>query len=346
MPRGAMAISKLWAQASVFTFLMGFTGLGILAAVIYEQQAPLPARVVTPSSDVLFTRDDIMAGQHIFQKYELMQYGTLFGHGAYLGPDFTAQYLHGAALDMISFYGEKEAPAPDVRARVVRELKTNTYDGDIDTIAFSAGQVHAFETMNRFYRDFFGILDIQRGVKRPVIDDPAEVRRLTSYLAWAAWSASAERPGKDYSYTNNWPDEPLAGNTPTADNFFWSVVSLISLLCGTGLVLFFFGRYNVLGWRRADEEGIPPVQFRPPEEVGLTPAQRATAWYFLVVAGLFLAQGLLGGINAHYHAEPGGFYGVDLGRLLPYNLSRTWHVQLALFLFRPPSWLWASSSPR
>ena len=331
MPRGQMVISKVWAQASLLTFFLGFTGLGILAALIYSQHAPIPARVVAPSGEVLFTRDDVEAGQNVFQKYGLMQHGTLYGHGAYLGPDFTAQYLHRAALDMLAFYGEAQMPVPEIRAKVVGELKTNTYDAAGDTLTFSRGQVHAFDSLTGFYREYFGSLDVQRGVKRPVIADPSEVRRLTSYFAWASWTATAQRPGKAYSYTNNWPDEPLAGNAPTADNFFWSVVSLISLLCGIGVVLFAFGRFKVLGWHRADEEGMPPVQFRPPEQVGLTPSQRATAWYFLVVAGLFLAQGLLGGVNAHYHAEPGGFYGLNLGGWLPYNLSRTWHVQLALF---------------
>ncbi len=331
MARNRMVISSLWAQASVLTFLLGFTALSILAALLYSQRAPIPGRVTAPSGQVLFTREDVLAGQHLFQKYELMQYGTVYGHGAYLGPDFTAQYLHLAALDMLAFYGETGAPDPAIRDRVRRELKANRYDEGGDGLAFGDGQAHAFETLNAFYRDFFGAEEVQRGVKRPAIGDPAEVRRLTSFLAWTAWTASAQRPEKDYSYTNNWPDEPLAGNSPTADTFFWSVISLISLLSGIGAVLFFFGRYRVLGWHRADEEGVPPVQFRPPEQVGLTPSQRATAWYFLVVAALFLAQGLLGGVNAHYHAEPGGFYGLNLAGWLPYNLSRTWHVQLALF---------------
>lgn len=331
MARGRMAISKAWAQAAALTFLLGFTGLGILAALLYARQPPVPARVTAPGGEMLFTRGDILAGQHVFQKFQLMQYGTLFGHGAYLGPDFTAQYLHGAALDMLALYGEEGSPLPEVRDRVAREWKANAYDPGAEALPFTEGQAHAFEAMVRFYRDFFGDPAAQRGLRRPAIADSAEVRRLTAYFAWAAWTASARRPGESYSYTNNWPDEPLVGNRPTAENFFWSVVSLLSLLCGTGLVFYFFGRFKALGWHRADEEGTPPVQFLPPEQVGLTPSQRATAWYFLVVAGLFLAQGLLGGVNAHYHAEPGGFYGLNLAGWLPYNLSRTWHVQLALF---------------
>lgn len=332
MARREMVISKAWAQASVLTFLLGFTGLGILAVIIYAERAPIPRHVVGPAGEQLFDREDIEAGQQIFQKYALMQHGTLYGHGAYLGPDFTAQYLHQAALDMTAFYGSQEPLGePEVAARVVRELKRNAFDPSSEALVFSAGQAHAFETLAAFYADYFGPLEAQTGVKRPVIADRAEVRRLTSYLAWAAWTTTAARPGHDYSYTNNWPEEKLAGNAPTAANFFWSVVSLLSLLCGVGLVLYVFGRYKTLGWHRADEESGAPVAFRPPEDVGLTPSQRATAWYFLVVAGLFLAQGLLGGANAHYHAEPSGFYGVDLAGWLPYNLSRTWHVQLALF---------------
>ena len=315
MARTEMVISKWWAQASLLTFLLGFTGLGILAALIYRGTAPIPERVVTPSGSLLFTRADVEAGQNIFQKYGLMQYGTLYGHGAYLGPDFTAEYLHAAALDMIAFYGRQQLSEAEVRARVIRDLKANTFDPGTATLTFTAGQAHAFAVLTAFYADDFGPLATQRGLKRPVIADRDEIHRLASYFAWAAWTTTAHRPGHNYSYTNDWPDEKLAGNAPTAENFFWSVVSLISLLCGVGLVLYFFGRYSSLGWHRAEDEGIAPVRFRPPEEVRLTPAQRATAWYFLVVAGLFLLQGLLGGANAHYHVEPSGFYGLRYRRV-------------------------------
>ena len=105
---------------------------------------------------------------------------------------------------------------------------------------------------------------------------------------------------------------------------------MIALLGGIGLMLTVFGRYSgVLGWH-AEEQRI--IQFRSPADVTLTPGQRATAWYFFIVCVLFLCQTLLGGVTAHYHAETGGFFGLDLARLLPYNLTRTWHLQLALFI--------------
>ena len=90
-----------------------------------------------------------------------------------------------------------------------------------------------------------------------------------------------------------------------------------------------FGRYShLLGWHGAEERRL---RFLPPSQVPLTPAQRSTGWYFLAVAALFLIQTLLGGATAHYHAESGGFFGWDLAQFLPYNLTRTWHLQLALF---------------
>lgn len=326
-----MVISRLWFQVAILTFLVGFAVLGYLAYEIYAQQPPIPGQVADPQGQVLFTGDDIMAGQHIFQKYGLMQHGTLFGHGAYLGPDFTAQYLHRAVDEMSAFYGQGRV-TPEVQERVRREFKQNAFDPASGRIVFTPGQAHAYRRLTEFYRQYFGEVGQQQGLKRPQITGQGEIERLTAYFAWSAWVATSIRPGTDYSYTNNWPPEPAAGNTATAQAFLWSVLSLIGLLGGSGLVLFFIGRYDLLGWHRADEEN--PGQrlvFRPPEEVRLAPAQQAVSWYFLVVAGLFLLQGLLGGANAHYHVEPAGFYGIDIGRWLPYNLSRMWHVQLALF---------------
>jgi nitric oxide reductase subunit B len=327
-----MVISKWWFQVSILTFAIGFCVLGYLAYRIYNEHPPIPKKVVTQDGKVLFSGDDIMAGQHVFQKYGLMEYGTLFGHGAYLGPDFTAQYMHEAALAMLRFYSPNAEPTADTRARVAQEFKQNVYQPATGTLPYTAGQAHAFEHLVSFYRDYFTTTANQRGLKRPQISDPEEVRRLTAYFSWAAWVATAVRPGAGYSYTNNWPPEPMVGNHPTAEAFLWSVLSLIALLGGTGLLLFIIGRYNLLGWHRADEElSMRNLRFRPPEEVRLAPGQRATAWYFLVVAGLFLLQGLLGGANAHFHVEPEGFYGLDVSSWLPYNLSRTWHLQLALF---------------
>lgn len=326
-----MTVSKLWLQAAVLTFLVGFTVLGILAYLIRRDHPPIPERTVDPTGEVLFTEADVMRGQHLFQKNGLMQYGTIFGHGAYLGPDFTAQHLNETIPRMERHLAAGGGSPAEVRAEVEETLKANRYDPTTSTLTFTGAQAAAFREMERFYADYFTEPGMQNGLRRPHIADPAQLHALTSYFAWAAWVATTRRPGAAYSYTNNWPPEPRAGNVLTAGAFLWSALSLLALLGGLGIVFYVFGRYDLLGWHRESEPGGEGLRFRPPDEVRLTPAQRAVPWYFLVVAGLFLVQGLLGGANAHYHVEPTGFFGIDVASWFPYNLTRMWHLQLALF---------------
>lgn len=330
--RQDMVISKLWFQVSILTFLFGFVVLGYLAYRINVDHPPIPRQVQSSTGEVIYTADDVMGGQHLFQKYGLMQHGSIFGHGAYLGPDFTAQYLHWSALAMTDFYRGRGLSDAEIQHLLKQESRVNQYDEQSGVLQVNEAQAAAFTRMVAFYGNYFGDPEKQTDLQRVHISDPQEVRRLTSYFAWSAWVATAARPGYDYSYTNNWPFEPLVGNVPTTDAFLWSVISLIALLGGSGLVLFIVGKYDLLGWHRADaEDERHVIKFKAPESVRLTPAQQATAWYFLVVAGLFLMQGLLGGANAHYHVEPKGFYGIDIGQWFPYNLTRMWHLQLALF---------------
>jgi len=326
-----MTVSTIWLQAAVVTFLVGFTVLGILAYLINRQHPPIPDRVLGPGDEILFTADDVITGQHLFQKNGLMQYGTIFGHGAYLGPDFTAQYLNRSIPVMERQLASGGASPAEVQSKVETELKTNRFDPETRTLSFTAAQTAAFRQMEKFYADYFTEPAMQNGLRRPHIAEARQVHALTSYFAWAAWAATASRPGADYSYTNNWPPEPRAGNVLTADAFLWSALSLVALLGGLGVVFFVFGRFDLLGWHREPVSEDARLRFRPPEEVRLTPSQRAVPWYFLVVAGLFLVQGLLGGANAHYHVDPTAFFGIDVARWFPYNLTRMWHLQLALF---------------
>jgi nitric oxide reductase subunit B len=320
-------LSSRWLQGIVLTFIVGFAILGYLAMRIYRESPPVPARVVSESGHTVFTSEDIRAGQEAFLTYGLMQYGSVYGHGAYLGPDFTADYLHRLAVEMQHAYGG--GPAAEERTR--RELRQNRYDPATDTLTWTDAQAYAFEVLRRHYVE--EVLDRRAsgggGLGPHAIQDPAVSRQVVAFIAWTAWTAAATRPGKPHSYTNNWPPEDLVGNHLTQEAVVWSALSIITLLGGIGLLLAYFGRYSgVLGWHAEENRR---VRFRDPSAIALTPSQRATAWYFAVVALLFLAQVLLGGATAHYHAETGGFFGFDLARLLPYNLARTWHLQLGLF---------------
>ena len=321
-----LMVSRTWVQAVAIVILFGFFVLGFLAYRTYTGEPPIPVRVVDSSGNVLFNRSDIVAGQAVFLQNGLMEYGSVFGHGAYLGPDFTTDYLHRAALISIEFYGGGSSDR--AKLQTVTDFKTNTYDEATGTLVFTAAQARAFQELEKYYGDFFREQTSKYGLRPRAITDPQQIHQLTTFFAWTAWASSALRPGLSYSYTNNWPPEPLVNNHATADAIIWSVLSLIALLGGIGLLMAAFGRWNFLGWHGRERQTI---SFRPPDAVALTPAQRSCAWFFFVMALLFFLQTLLGGATQHYRADLSSFFGVDLARLLPFNVARTWHLQLAIF---------------
>lgn len=321
-----LMIANIWIQAAVIVLLVGFFIMAVLTYYTYNDEPPIPGVVKDPAGTVLFTKNDVMAGQKIFLGHGLMEYGSIFGHGAYLGPDFTAEYLHRAALASIAYYGGSNSDT--ARQKTVEDFKTNRYDATTDSLVYSAAQAHAFEECRAYYADFFGTPTTKFGLRPSAVHDPEQIRELTAFFSWTAWAASTDRPGHSYSYTNNWPPEPLVDNHATADSIVWSVLSLAALLGGTGLLLAAFGRWNLLGWHGREQQSM---SFRAPDAVGLTPAQNACAWFFFVMSALFLAQTLLGGATEHYRADLQSFFGIDLGRWLPFNIVRTWHLQLAIF---------------
>mgnify|MGYP000903446408 FL=1 len=327
MPREPMPISSWWLQGAILTYLVGFSVLGILAYITYQEQPPIPGRVIDPSGQTIFTNSDVIEGMNVFQRYGLMQYGTVYGHGAYLGPDFTAEYLHKSAESLLRAYSKAPQTAQSAAAAVAAELRENNYDPVRDVLPWSEARAAAHRELVDYYRQVFYAKESGGGRQAEWITDPEEIRKLTAFFAWTAWTATAARPGKDYSYTHNWPPDQLAGNTVTAEAVTWSVISIIGLLGGTGIILFLFGRYDWLGWGKPRRT----VTLRPVQEFALTPAQRAVVWFLLISSLLFFIQTLVGGLAAHYRAEPSHFFGFDISKFIPFNIARTWHVQLAIF---------------
>ena len=323
--RRKRVMAKGWIQAVVLVGIFGFTVLGYMAARTYQAEPPIPDRVVSASGEELFSGKDVRSGQEVFLRNGLMQYGSIFGHGGYLGPDFTADYLHRAALDVEDAY---EGEGTDARRQTIEDFRTNTFDAETGTLVYSDAQAVAYQGLVEHYHDFFANPAGDTGLRPAAITDPKDTRQLTAYFSWSAWVAAAERPDKDYSYTNNWPPEELVDNGPTADVVVWSVLSLIALLVGIGALLAVFGRWNWLGWHGRDQQEL---SFRAPDTVALTPSQKATAGFFLAMAAMFLIQALVGVASQHYRAEIGGFFGIDSDRFLPFNVVRTWHVQLSIF---------------
>ena len=320
-----LIVSKAWLQVAVLVFVVGFFVLGLLAYRTYQSDPPIPERAVDPSGATVYTGEDVQEGQKVFLDNGLMEYGSVFGHGAYLGPDYTADYLRRSSDSVRNQLGGDQSDL--ARQETISQFQDNRYEADTGTLPLSAEQARAFGELRAHYGRFFGDPTTRFGLRPDAITDPDEIQQLTAFFAWSSWAASARRPDHNYSYTNNWPSEPGVGNEPSANVVVYSVVSLIALLGGIGILFALFGRWR-LGWQGREQATL---SFRLPGDVALTPAQRATAWFFLVMAGLFLLQTMVGAASQHYRADLGGFFGIDIAQALPFNLVRTWHVQLAIF---------------
>ena len=265
-----------------------------------------------------------------------MENGTIWGHGAYLGPDFSAEYLHTLAMDTSIHLARQNydrewldltlTERAAVNAEVQQLLKQNRYNPQTKTLTFTLPEVLSYGNQIRKWTEYFTQPLLNRGLLINHIEDSKELQQLTAFFAWTAWASVTNRPGKTFSYTNNFPYDPTVGNTPTGDAVLWSALSLMTLLAGTAIVLFSFGRFNFLGWKGGGEHIHP--QMIPGT---VAESQKATIKYFVVVALLFLAQVLVGGATAHYRADPGSFYGINLSSFFPGNVFRTWHLQLAIF---------------
>lgn len=329
-------LSPWWRNATILVLTMGFSILIWLAVRSYQDAPPIPTKVVGPAGATIFTRDDIVAGQQIFLKYGLMENGSIWGHGAYLGPDFSAAYLHALSMvtgEMIAHdrfnHALSDLSASErnaVDAETAQLLKQNRYDQQTEILTYTASEASSYLKQIAEWSEYFSEPAGNGGLSVKYITAAEELRQLTTFFAWTAWASVANRPGKPYSYTNNFPYDRVVGNTPTSDAVLWSALSLITLLAGTAAVLFAFGKFNYLGWSKKEEHIHP--QLLP----GITTeSQRATTKYFVIVAILFLGQALLGGATVHYRVDPASFYGIDISSFLPSNILRTWHLQLAIF---------------
>jgi nitric oxide reductase subunit B len=326
-------------------------GVGVLlwmGGEIHRQAPPMPEQVVSADGSVLYTRADIERGRQVWQSVGGQQLGSIWGHGALVAPDWSADWLHREAVAMLELHARAEhgvgfdmldaGRQAAVKAQVQPELRTNTFDAARKTIAVSTLRAQAMDAVAAHYISLFGNdpataeLRESYAMRNNTVPELDHRRALTGFFWWTSWAAAAERPGQPMSYTQNWPYEPLAGNAPTSSSFLWTVFSILFMIAGIAL----------LGWHYAvwhgKEAPVTPPARDPLLGLVPTPSMRATAKYFWVVLALFLVQILLGATTAHYQVEGQVLYGVELSEVLPYALTRSWHTQLAV-LWIATAWL-------
>lgn len=340
-----MKTKKLW-LGFIAVMVISFGVLLYYGKEIYREAPPIPEKVVNTNGQTLFTGQDIKDGQNVWQSLGGHQLGTVWGHGAYQAPDWTADWLHREAVYMLDrlamdahgkVYDElTEEQQAALRVTLQRDMRTNTFDPQTKTITVSLLREDAIGSNSQHFGGLFtndpelAHLRDAYSIPENSLKDPERVRLLNAFFFWASWACITERPGKDITYTNNWPADELIGNEPTGAMILWTGFSVIILLAGIGLMVWYYAS-------RKEEELIPPAA-HPLKNSGQTPSQKATLKYFWVVTLLILVQVIMGVITAHYGVEGQAFYGIPLADWLPYSISRTWHVQIAIFWIAT-SWL-------
>ncbi|PPI84451.1 nitric oxide reductase large subunit [Marinobacter maroccanus] len=318
-----------------------FTLLGYFGAEVYREAPPIPDRVVSADGNTLMTEESILDGQTAWQSVGGMQLGSIWGHGAYQAPDWTADWLHRELETWLEIaaqeeYGQEWHSLSGQQQNALQydlktEYRTNTYDAATSTLHLSERRSEAIARTADYYSRLFSDapeLQFTRenyAMKENTLPSAERRERMTEFFFWTAWAAATERPDSEVTYTNNWPHEPLIDNRPSGENVVWSLISVVLLIAGVGGLIWAWAFL-----RKEDEEPQAPLK-DPLSAVGLTPSQKALGKYLLLVVGLFTFQVMLGGFTAHYTVEGQGFYGIQTSEWFPYSLMRTWHIQSAMF---------------
>jgi nitric oxide reductase subunit B len=128
-------LSPWWVRSVLIVLAVGFAGLIAITSLAYRNAPPIPAKIVDETGATVFTGDDIRDGQAVFLRYGLMNNGTIWGHGAYLGPDYSAEALHQVGINVVADLSQEHYGQPwsaltpmeqaAIRAQVAVTLKTN-----------------------------------------------------------------------------------------------------------------------------------------------------------------------------------------------------------------------------
>lgn len=326
-------MKRLWI-VFIAIFVFSFAVLGWVGTEIFRQAPPIPHEVVTTSGQVVIAEGEVSNGQNVWQAMGGMQVGSIWGHGSYVAPDWTADYLHREAVFILDKWAKAEfakeysslnsEQQAVLRQRLQDTLRKNNYDAQTGRTTIEPVRAEAFEDNLKHYTDVFTNGNKAYAIQRDAQSDPTKLRQLTSFFFWTSWASATNRPNQTISYTSNFPSEPLVANVPTSSAIVWTGVSVIMLLAGIGAMI-----WLLAGRKREEDHDVPNSD--PLVGATLTPSQKATVKYFLVVSLLFLLQIFMGILTAHYGVEGGGFYGFPLAEYLPYVVTRTWHTQLGIF---------------
>src|SRR5690348_15074049 len=147
-------MKKLWIAFAVVC-VFSFAILGWIGTRIFQKMPPIPARVVDTAGRTVVPDGDIQRGQNVWQAMGGMEVGSVWGHGSYVAPDWTADWLHREAMFVLNTWSQSEfkksfADLPNENKgqlgnRLQDLMRTNTYDPDTKTLVLDPIRLKAFE---------------------------------------------------------------------------------------------------------------------------------------------------------------------------------------------------------
>jgi len=337
--------TKALRNVTIVSFIVAMAILLIGGHFAMKRVPPIPDKVVGPDGTVLTDRQAIMSGQDVYQRYGLMDHGSVWGHGTLRGMDFSATTLHMIGQWIRDYLASPESPSDDsyealtvsqrggIDAAAIRQIHDNNYEASTRTLKLSAAQAYALKRNREYWERVFGEGDPRYGFLPNTIRTAEQRRNIADFFFWTAWAAGTRRPGLDYSYTNNWPPDRSVGNSASSVAMIWSIGSILGLFVVLGTVIYIIHRWEFFYGEARAAEAARMLLERP-----VTASQRAAAKFFLVAGLLFIAQILNGGLLAHYTVHPSSFYVNFIAKIYPYSWAKTWHVQLAI-LWIAISWM-------
>ena len=345
---GYLLNPRNWWLPLLVIFIISIAGVTMIGIHTYTEAPPIPS-YSSSKNEIVFSNEEVLKGQAIFQKYALMEYGSMFGDGANRGPDYTAEALHYVSRYMNDYYRSRlkndsagEFIRKGMAEQVKAEIKTNQYNKTDNRVLLSDAQIYAALELIKFYYQKFNDPS-SPGAFKPsgYISDADEIRSLTAFFFWGAWVCGVERPGQHYSYTHNWPYDPAAGNTPSSAIILWSIIGSLGLIFGLGIVLYYHGKLEKLDDDAYTNKAQPFMTRGDIKEFQPDAVQRSTYKFFYVAILLFAVQVLAGILTVHDFVGLVNFFGFNISETLPITITRSWHVQLSI-LWISACWIGAS----